>query len=131
LAVLRYKEGVADVKNQRPPYQLTIQQEVLLQKIEIAVGRAEEEEEEEDWFEELDSDEDEPDQKQEDQVEGLVMAFMMVLLDHPLGDDEHGSALISAMAVLGINANCGWMSSLIYTPKQAVVVTVARMLVLY
>lgn len=56
---------------------------------------------------------------------------MLALLDHVLGDDEYTSALMSSMAVMGIDADCGWISPLTYTPKQAAIVNVSRMLVLY
>ncbi|PVH93493.1 hypothetical protein DM02DRAFT_676816 [Periconia macrospinosa] len=66
---------------------------------------------EEDWFEETDSD-DELDKEQEEKLEELVLTFVLHLLDHPLGDNEYSSALISAMAVLGINANSGWVQNM-------------------
>jgi hypothetical protein len=56
---------------------------------------------------------------------------MLALLDYVLGDNEYTSTLISRMAVLGISADNGWLSPLVYTPKQAAVIGVACMLVLY
>jgi hypothetical protein len=35
------------------------------------------------------------------------------------------------MAVLGISAESGWLSPLVYTPKQSAIVSTSRMLVLY
>jgi hypothetical protein len=60
-----------------------------------------------------------------------VLQFMLLLLDHVLGDNEYTSALISSMAVLGISAESGWLSPLVYTPKQSAVISTSRMLVLY
>lgn len=52
-------------------------------------------------------------------------------MDHVLGDSEYTSALISSMAMLDISSDNSWLSPLVYTPKQAAVIGVARMLVLY
>jgi hypothetical protein len=42
--------------------------------------------------------------KQEEvQLEELALLLILALLDHYLKDDEYASALISGMAVLGIN----------------------------
>ena len=131
LPVVEPKEDVVQ-ENQRPAYRFTTQQAVLLRKIEAVVGR---DPEEEDWFstqvEEEEEEEQELSQEQEEELQWLALEFMLALLDHRLDDDEFASPLISGMAVLGIDAQCGWMSPLIYTPKQAAVVNVARMLVLY
>jgi hypothetical protein len=83
-------------------------------------------------LEEDDSSDDE--QLDEQQVEALqdrVHDFMLALLDHNLCDNEYTSASISGMAVLGISAESGWLSPLVYTPKQSAVVNASRMLVLY
>lgn len=129
LLEVQYKEGQADVEGRRPPYRLTVRQEVLLQKMQAIVGQ----DQEDDWFDELDSSDSDNDldPSRDAKVQEFVLAFMLALLDHVLADDEHASALISAMSVLGIDADCGWMSALIYTPRQAAVVNVSRMLVLY
>jgi hypothetical protein len=56
---------------------------------------------------------------------------MLALLDYVLGNNKYTSALISRIAVLGISADNSWLSPLVYTPKQAAVISVACMLVLY
>jgi hypothetical protein len=50
------------------------------------------------------------DKEQEEALEGYVLQFMLLLLDHVLGDSKYTSALISGMAVLGISAEGtgGW-----------------------
>jgi hypothetical protein len=60
-----------------------------------------------------------------------VLQFMLLLLDYVLGDNEYTSALISSMVVLGISAESGWLSLLVYTLKQFAVISILRMLVLY
>lgn len=130
-------EDDEDVEGKRPAYELTAKQSMWLRRIQAVAGRDEEDE----WFDAFDAhggggdDEDDDDiiidEEQEKRLEELVLAFMLALLDHVLGDDEYTSALMSSMAVMGIDADCGWISPLTYTPKQAAIVNVSRMLVLY
>lgn len=91
--------------------------------------------EEDEWFDAFDAHSDDNDnivdEEQEKRLEELVLAFMLALLDHVLGDDEYTSALMSGKAVMGIDAQCGWISPLSYTPKQAAIINISRMLVLY
>jgi hypothetical protein len=56
---------------------------------------------------------------------------MLLLLDYVLGNNKYTSALISSIAVLGISAESGWLSPLVYTPKQFAVISISRILVLY
>ncbi|KAL2015345.1 hypothetical protein VTK56DRAFT_5777 [Thermocarpiscus australiensis] len=65
------------------------------------------------------------------ELEGHVLDFFIALLDHDIGDNEYQNALYSGLAVLGIQAEYGWRSALVYTPVLSAIVTVARMLVLY
>ncbi|PVH90093.1 hypothetical protein DM02DRAFT_607707, partial [Periconia macrospinosa] len=69
------REGEEEVQGKRPPYQLTVQQAASLRKIEAIL-----------------------DEEQEEKLEKSVLTFVLHLLDHPLGDNEYSSALISAMA---------------------------------
>jgi superfamily II DNA helicase RecQ len=124
-----HKEGESDVEGKRPPYQLTDRQDKLLRKIEAIVGRDQDE-----WERVFEAEVDSQRQitaEEETKLQELVLRFMLALLDHVLGDNEYHSALLSGMAVLGIDARCSWVSPLIYTPKQAAIVNISRMLVLY
>jgi len=124
-----HREGAPDAEGKRPPYQLTDRQDKLLRKIEAIVGRDQDE-----WERGFEADVDSRRQltpEEEMKLQELVLKFMLALLDHILGDNEYDSALISGMAVLGIDARCSWVSPLLYTPKQAAVVNISRMLVLY
>lgn len=113
-----------EVAHQRPPYELTTPQREVLKQIGDLAGR------DHDGSSDLDSD-DELDEEQEAELEKLVLKLALRLLDHSLGDNEYGSALLSAMAALGVGTDHGWLSPLGYTAKQAAVVSVSRMLVLY
>jgi hypothetical protein len=84
-----------------------------------------------DGVDDNDEDDDELDEEQAEALQTKVLAFMLALLDRNLGDNEYQSALISGMAVLGVSAETGWLSPLMYTPKQSAIVTVSCMLVLY
>jgi superfamily II DNA helicase RecQ len=78
----------------------------------------------------LDS-EGELDEAWEEELERHVLAFLISLLDHQLGDDYYRSALVSATAVLGVDRDRGWKSPLVYTTTLSAIVTVSKMLVLY
>jgi hypothetical protein len=121
-----------EVEGRRPPYRISGRQDKCLQKIKEIVSRGDEEDS---WFDgtdsETSSDDGRLDEQQQEALEGHVLQFMLSLLDHVLGDNEYTSALISSMAVLGISAESGWLSPLVYTPKQSAVISTSRMLVLY
>ena len=74
---------------------------------------------------------DELDEEQEIELERHVLAFLISLLDHQLGDDYYKSALVSATAALGVDRDRGWKSPLVYTTVLSGLVTVSKMLVLY
>ncbi|KAJ1674268.1 hypothetical protein EV182_003631 [Spiromyces aspiralis] len=65
------------------------------------------------------------------ELEGHILDFFIALLDHDIGDNEFQNALYSGLAILGIQAEHGWCSALVYTPVLLAIVTVAHMLVLY
>jgi superfamily II DNA helicase RecQ len=71
------------------------------------------------------------DEEREEELERHVLAFLIALLDHQLGDHYYKSALVSATAVLGIDRNGGWKPPSKYTTALSGIVTVAKMLVLY
>jgi hypothetical protein len=50
-----------------------------------------------------------------------MLQFILLLLDYILGNNKYTSALISSIAVLEISAESGWLSPLIYTPKQSTI----------
>jgi superfamily II DNA/RNA helicase len=70
-------------------------------------------------------------EEREEELERHVLALLIALLDHQLGDHYYKSALVSATAVLGVDQNCGWKSPHSYTTLLSGIVTVAKMLVLY
>jgi hypothetical protein len=75
-----------------------------LQKIKEIVSRNSKEDS---WFNNTDSKTSSDrrlDKQQQEALEGHVLQFMLLLLDHVLGDNEYTSALISSIAVLGISA---------------------------
>ena len=121
-----------EIEGRRPPYRISGRQDKWLQKIKEIVSC---DDEEDGWLDdtesETSSDNGRLDEQQQDALEGHVLQFMLSLLDHVLGDNEYTSALISSMAVLGISAESGWLSPLVYTPKQSAVISTSRMLVLY
>ncbi|TQV90208.1 DNA helicase [Cordyceps javanica] len=68
----------------------------------------------------------------DDEFDRQGLAAMMQFLDHDIKDDEYSSAIISAMAVMGIEAEeGGWCGPMNYTPKMSAIIKVARMLAVY
>lgn len=60
------------------------------------------------------------------------LAAVMHLLDHDIKDDEYSNAIISAMAVMGIEGEeGGWCGPMNYTPKMSAIIKVARMMAVY
>ncbi len=64
-------------------------------------------------------------------LQDAIVQFWISILDHDIGDSEYSNALVGALAVLGIEADGGWKSPLIYTPMLSAVVTTSKMIVLY
>jgi hypothetical protein len=61
-----------------------------------------------------------------------VMSFWGSILDHELGDNEFDSALISGLAVHGVDTeDCAWADVLNFTPKLAAIVTCSKAIVVY
>ena len=58
------------------------------------------------------------------------MDFAVSLLDHKLKHSAYESMLISALAVLGLRSDGGWVSPLDYTTTYSAVIKLGRMLVL-
>ena len=58
------------------------------------------------------------------------MDFAVSLLDHELKHSAYESALISALAVLGLRGDGDWVSPLDYTMTYSAVIKLGRMLVL-
>ena len=73
----------------------------MLVEIKSVVGQ----DKEEDLFSRLDGKDskDSIDAEEEEKLEELALLLMLALLDYPLKDNKYTSALISGMAVLGIN----------------------------
>jgi hypothetical protein len=111
------------LKNKRPPYHLTHKQQMALEKIQLVVSQVEEDRNSNCSGEELD-------EEQEEQLKSHVLELLLALLNHKLKDNEYKSALVSATAVLGVDAENGWQRPQSYTPKLSAIVTVSRMLVL-
>ncbi|KAK4934443.1 hypothetical protein LTR10_024294 [Elasticomyces elasticus] len=66
------------------------------------------------------------------QVDDACLAWWISVSDHPLGDHQDHSAMVSGIAVLGWDgASRHWRVATAYTPVISAIVTVARMLVIY
>ncbi|KAK1948770.1 hypothetical protein LY78DRAFT_595185, partial [Colletotrichum sublineola] len=87
--------------DERPPYRLTARQRQYWQRFKAAV-----------------------------QKEGALEVLVRVL-NHPLRKGDYENVLISALAVMGIDEDGGWVKVTDYTTIYSAVIKVSRMLVVY
>lgn len=66
-----------------------------------------------------------------ERLSDAIVQFWIFVLDYDIGDSEYSNALVSALAVLGIDGGGGWKSPVIYTPMLSAVVTISKMIVLH
>ena len=101
----------------RPAYRLTPEQEQALVKLRYA-ARIEEE-----------TAECSPASRRE-KVVNASLEFWIAMCQHPLGDNEYESGLLSGLAVLGAcGKENGWVPAIHYTPTLAAVITTMRAIV--
>jgi hypothetical protein len=69
---------------------------------------------------------------EEQKLEEACLDFWIAMLDHELKAGEHENAIISCIAVLGLETqDGGWMDAMNFTPILLAIVTIARGLVVY
>ena len=155
LFVFRAEEVDID---ERPPYMLTEEQQTAMQVVRDRIDGFQQWKEEQDSAEEDPEDEGvgddgsveedreegrEEDEEDEGFTDGIsdeeirrmreiqreILRFCIVLLDHPLQDDEYKSAIISGLAVLMIKGEKGWQDAEDFTTKYSAVIKLARLMV--
>jgi superfamily II DNA or RNA helicase len=128
-------ESTADnTSNSRPRYRLTAKQTYALwqiQQVLLTLQRSRGSSSSSDISDSDDHSAAELTEEKEEELQCCVLAFLVSLLDHQLGDDYYKSALVSATAVLGVDRDCGWKGPLVYTTTLSGFITVSKMLVLY
>ncbi|RFN54793.1 putative ATP-dependent dna helicase q1 [Fusarium flagelliforme] len=102
----------------RPPYKLTIRQGDLWDEFgeaaeAVVAGQAREK------------------GLTDEKMERLCLDMLIGMLDHQFKQSHYDSIVLSALAIMGINEDGGWIEPTDYTPKYSGVIKVARMLVLY
>ncbi|CAE7189407.1 hypothetical protein PTNB85_04611 [Pyrenophora teres f. teres] len=99
---------------ERPPYKLTGRQDALLWSLKQIARTA--------------------DAAQKEQLEERCLRLWMALLDHTLLDDEHQSALLSGVAVLGLKPDhhgSGWVPAHEFSPTLSALITTSKALVVH
>ncbi|KAF5574050.1 uncharacterized protein FSUBG_14077 [Fusarium subglutinans] len=102
----------------RPPYKLTIRQGDLWDEFveaaeAVVAGQARER------------------GLTDEKMERLCLDALISILDHQFKQSHYDSIVLSALAIMGINEDGGWIEPTDYTPKYSGVIKVARMLVVY
>ena len=64
------------------------------------------------------------------QLDRTCLDFIISMLDHQL-DSDYDSGLLSALAVMGITEDGGWMTAINYTPIYSGIIKIIRALVIY
>jgi superfamily II DNA or RNA helicase len=62
-------------------------------------------------------------------LDRTLLDFLVSLLDHPLGDGDYESAILSALAAMGVRDDGGWYQADNYTWIYSAVIKLARMFV--
>ncbi|KDN59860.1 hypothetical protein CSUB01_11029 [Colletotrichum sublineola] len=104
--------------DERPPYRLTARQRQYWQRFKAAVQK--------EGALEVGEPDDGPTEAERAAVKVLVR-----VLNHPLRKGDYENVLISALAVMGIDEDGGWVKVTDYTTIYSAVIKVSRMLVVY
>jgi len=102
---------------QRPPYKLTKAQRRSLRELIQAADTP-------------DDNGESPD-AQDQALDECLCNFLVTLLDHPLPGPHVQSVLLSALAVMGVRPDGGWVGPIDYTRTLAAVIKVARLVVVW
>jgi superfamily II DNA helicase RecQ len=114
--ILCYIWRTHDVEDPNPPYQFTRRQARCLRSFQNTIETFENERRLE----------------IQQQMDDACLTFWIMLLDHPLGDHQYESAILSGTAVIGWDDVSGmWRPATVYTPILSAITTVARMLVVF
>lgn len=106
-------------EDDRPPYRMTIQQRELWTKFVTAV-------------ELVATGADTVGRYTDERVDASCLNMVIAFLDHQIKSGRHDeNIVISALAVMGLKEDGGWMMPLEYTPIYSAVVKVSRMMVLH
>jgi hypothetical protein len=123
---------------ERPPYELTEEQQMAIEHTRIHIEvlrqwkithalRSEDEEDAENEEEEEESDEE---IELMENIQKEILRLWITILNHPLQDNEYKSVLISALAVLGIREDYGWVDAEDYTPTYSAIIKMSRLMVI-
>jgi hypothetical protein len=58
-------------------------------------------------------------------IQREILRLCIELLNYPLQDNEYQSVIISALAVMGIRDDNGWLDADDYTPKYSAIIKLA------
>ncbi|KAF4414963.1 DNA helicase [Fusarium acutatum] len=116
LRICHHMDGQQD--EDRPPYKLTIRQGDLWDEFveaaeAVVAGQARQ------------------NGLTDEKMERLCLDMLIGMLYHQFKQSHYDSIVLSALAIMGINEDGGWVEPTDYTPKYSGVIKVARMLVLY
>lgn len=98
---------------ERPLYELTVKQSRLFDELEAAAENT--------HASDVDT----------KRMDRLCLDLMIAILDHQWKENEYECVIISALAVMGMREDGGWVTAEDYTPVYSAVIKLARMLVIH
>jgi len=106
-------------ENQRPGYEMTVQQRIAYDAMQSKIQEYQE------WKEE--QGDSSPDVESTEEIQRMgwiqqrILGFCIELLNHSIGANEYESAIISGLAVLGIREDGKWYDAEDYTTKYSAI----------
>ena len=112
----------------RLAYKLIGRQQTTIHGVKEIINKFQE------WKEERSMDETKDEESDEEiefigRIQREILRLCIELLNHPLKDNEYKSAIISGLAILGIQDDNGWLDVEDYTPKYSAIIKLARLMV--
>jgi hypothetical protein len=116
-----------DVEKQ-PAYKLQGRQQIAIQQVQAIIQEFQE------WKQDQPNNANEDDELDEEiefmgQIQREILRLCIELLNHPLQDNEYQNVIISALALIGMRDDDGWLDAEDYTPKYSAIIKLARLMV--
>jgi hypothetical protein len=113
----------------RPAYKLRGRQQIAIQQVQAIIQEFQE------WKQDQPIDDANEDDESDEEIEFIgriqreILQLCIELLNHPLQDNEYQNVIISALALMGMRDDDGWLDAEDYTPKYSAIIKLARLMV--
>jgi RecQ family ATP-dependent DNA helicase len=113
----------------RPAYKLRGRQQIAVQEVRAIIQEFQE------WKQDQPIEDADEDDESDEEIEFIgriqreILRLCIELLNHPLQDNEYQNVIISALALMGMRDDDGWLDAEDYTPKYSAIIKLARLMV--